>query len=103
MNDNIRDSTKTESVSGVIARSRSREHKDELEVTGPGGVFRGLLFSTPRLGASLIIYRLVEGDILKTTPVCRVSADPDGSVLVQTRNSTYRLARQAAKSAVEAA
>ncbi len=97
------ESTKIETVASLLARAGSREHKDQLEITGPGGIFRGLLFSPPRLGTGLVIYRLDEGDILKTTPVCRVSTDPDGSVLVHTRNSTYRLVRAAVRSAVEAA
>jgi hypothetical protein len=98
-----KDTTKTESVASVLARAGKREHEDQLEITGPGGVFHGLLFAPPRLGVGLVIYRLGEGDILKTTPVCRVATDPDGSVLVQTMNSTYRLARPAARAAVEAA
>jgi hypothetical protein len=99
----IPERTRAEKLAHVVAGDSSREHADELDITGPGGTFRGLLFSAPRLGASLVVYRIGEGDILKTTPVRSVSTDPDGVVYVHTMNSTYRLARRAASAAVDAA
>ncbi len=75
----------------------------ELEITTARGVFRGRLFAPPRVGASLIIYRIAQGDIIKTSTVRRVSAEPDGSLRVQTMNSIYRVARAAGPAVDEAA
>lgn len=95
--------TRTEKLAHLVAGSTSRAHAGELEITGPGGTFRGLLFAAPTLGSSLVVYRIDEADVLKTTPVRSVSTDPDGTVYVHTLNSTYRLARRAASAAIEAA
>ena len=96
MEEKHREITGAESVASLLARARQRDQNEELEITGPGGTFRGLLFTPPKLGTGLIFYRLHEGDVLRTSPVVDISSGADGSMVVQTLNSTYRLARLAA-------
>lgn len=74
----------------------------ELEFRTAKGVYRGRLLAPPRVGESLVIYRIAQGDVVQTSTVRRISTEPDGSLRVQTLNSIYRVAR-AAGPAVEAA
>ena len=76
---------------------------DELEITKGHSVFRGALLMPPRVGSSLLIYRIAEHDVLTTSVVRSVSIGPDGGLCVITLNSTYHLARTAAHPAVNEA
>ena len=103
MKDDTHDVTRSQSVSPAISGRKAREHAGELEITVAGSVIRGLLFAQPKVGQSLVIYRISEGDVLKTSTVRSVSIEPDGAVRVETMNSTYRLVSTATKTAAHQA
>ncbi len=75
----------------------------ELEITTAKGIFRGRLVALPRVGESLIIYRIAQGDIIKTSVVRRVTTERDGSLRVQTMNTIYHVARAAGPAVDQAA
>ena len=103
MKNNKDDVTRSESMSTAITGPEVREHADEFEITSAGRVIRGMLFAPPKVGQSLVIYRITEGDVLKTSTVRSVATEPDGAIRVETRNSTYRLVTPATRTAVDEA
>jgi hypothetical protein len=54
--------------------------------------FVGLLMRGPTVGESMLIFN-IGGDAFITSVVRQVSVEPEGALLVDTTNSTYRLVR----------
>ncbi len=74
----------------VVMGWKVRDHGQELEPSPVRCDFAGVVMYTPVVGQSLVVFCLA-GDALRTSTVRGVSVEDDGSVLVDTMNSTYRL------------
>jgi hypothetical protein len=66
-----------------------REHGRPLTISASHD-FVGLLMRGPTIGESMLIFN-VGGEAMITSVVRQVSLQPDGALLVETINSTYRL------------